>query len=337
LPTGAAHFWPVIDGHADTLVQSTLEKRSFFQHSSIGHLDLFRLWEAGIDLQILAICAEKRSHPYQFTLDLLRDWERAYTIFQTCQTNSGSAPTLIWIRNKEDFVEWEAECKLGVILALEGLEPLEGKVQRLIEFYQLGVRIISLTWNWDNPFASGVNCERDSGLTALGRTAVRLAEELGYIVDLAHLGYNSFFDVLEVAEQPVLVSHANVFNLCPHRRNLKDEQIKAIAETGGTVGLTFYPPFINKGQVGIGELVKHLDYLLQGWGEELPAMGGDFDGIEVTPSNLRSVLDLERLIRYLHAQGLSLQTTGSFLGGNLYRVLKRSFSAPDQSFFHPDR
>ncbi|HEY8345605.1 MAG TPA: membrane dipeptidase [Bacillota bacterium] len=334
MPTGAAHFWPVIDGHADTLVQSAIENRSFFQRNSIGHLDLFRLWEAGIDLQILAICAEKRPHPYQFALDLLKDWERAYTTFQI---NSGSAPALIWIRTKEDFAEWEAERKLGVILALEGLEPLEGKVQRLVEFYQLGVRIASLTWNWDNPFASGVNCEQDSGLTALGKAAVRLAEQLGYVVDLAHLGYNSFFDVLEVAEQPVLVSHANVFNICPHRRNLKDEQIKAIAEKGGTVGLTFYPPFIGKGRVGIGELLKHLDYLLHKWGEELPAMGGDFDGIDVTPSNLRSVLDLDKLIRYLEAQGLSLHTTGLFLGGNLYRVLKQNFSVPDQSLSHSDR
>lgn len=333
MTTGAAHFWPVIDGHADTLVQSAIENRSFFQRSSIGHLDLFRLVEAGIDLQVLAICAEKRRHPYHFAIDLLRDWERAYTIFQT---NSGISPALIWIRTKEDFAQWEAERKLGVILALEGLEPLEGQVQRLVEFYRLGVRVISLTWNWDNPFASGVNCEQDSGLTALGREAVRLAEQLGYVLDLAHLGYHSFFDVLEVAEQPVLVSHANAFNLCPHRRNLKNEQIQAIAETGGTVGLTFYPPFIRKGQVGIGELIKHLDYLLQEWGEELPAMGGDFDGIEVTPGNLRSVLDLEKLIRYMEVHGLSPQTTGLFLGGNLYRVLKQNFSDPNQSLPHPN-
>ena len=330
------HFWPVIDGHADTLVQATIENRSFFQHSSTGHLDLFRLQEAGVDLQILAICAGERRNPYHFAVDLLKNWERAYALFQTrvrtherehaCE-NTQSPPGLIWIKTKEDFAEWEKQRKLGVILALEGLEPLEGKAERLVDFYQLGVRVTSLTWNWGNPFASGVSCESDPGLTVQGREVVHLAEKLGLILDLSHLGYNSFFDVLEVAEHPTIVSHANIFHLCPHRRNLKNEQIQAIAETGGTVGLSFYPPFINQGEAEIADLIKHLDYLLQRWGENLPAMGGDFDGIEVTLRNLQSVLDLEKLLQHLDKVGVSPRTSGLFLGGNLYRVLQKAFSA----------
>lgn len=325
-------FWPVIDGHADTLVQATIENRSFFQYSSTGHLDLFRLQEAGVDLQILAICAGERRNPYHFAVDLLRNWERAYELYQKrrrayARDHTPSSPGLIWIKTKEDFAEWEKQRKLGVILALEGLEPLEGQVERLADFYRLGVRVTSLTWNWGNPFASGVSCEPDAGLTLQGRRVVHLAEELGFILDLSHLGYNSFFDVLEVAEHPTIVSHANIFHLCPHRRNLKNEQIQAIAETGGTVGLSFYPPFINQGRAEIADLIKHLDYLLQRWGENLPAMGGDFDGIEVTLCNLRSVLDLEKLLQDLVRAGVSPRTSGLFLGGNLYRVLQKAFSA----------
>jgi len=322
LKSGLSEYWPVIDGHADTLVQSAIEGRSFFCRSECGHLDLERLLVAGVDLQILSICAGRRDDPYQFALDMLTKWERDYAFFQE---SSPLNSCFIIVKNKADFMEWRKQRKVGVILGLEGLEPLEGKIDRLEEFYQRGIRLFSLTWNLRNQFAFGVGCDTDQGLTELGKKLVTYAEQMGFFLDLAHLGYKGFFDLMELAKRPVIVSHANMFAVYPHKRNLKKEQVQAIAETGGVIGLTFYPPFIGRGRVGLEDLWPHLDYLLEKWGDRLPALGGDFDGIDSTPYNLVDVLGLEKLVVFLESRGVKRQARAGFLGGNLYRVLKGVF------------
>lgn len=309
-------FWPVIDGHADTLVQSLAEKRNFYQRSQRGALDLPRLYQAGVDLQILAICAGKRQAPYQWAIKLLDSWER----------ESLASREVIWIREARDFQEWQESAKVGVILALEGAEPLEGDLRRLEEFYQRGIRIISLTWNWANPFAFGTSCQSDHGLTLLGRDLVYRAQKLGLLLDLSHLGPKSFKDLISIASRPVIVSHANAFALCAHRRNLRLWQAKAVAETGGTIGVTFYPPFIGKGVTTSSDLLLHIRYFLDNLGEDIPALGSDYDGIEIAPMDLQSVLDLENLVQAMEKSGFTQRLIGKVMGENLYNVLIQYFT-----------
>ena len=168
-----------------------------------------------------------------------------------------------------------------MILALEGLEPLEGELSRLDDYYEQGVRMLSLTWNGANACACGVGVPNDSGLTGLGKAVVKMAEERGMILDLSHLGRKSFFGVIDLVQQAVCVSHANVAQVHAHRRNLTAEQIRLVAATGGTVGLTFYPPFIGAGTVRSDDLIPHLEALIRIGGEDCPALGSDFDGLIV--------------------------------------------------------
>lgn len=312
-----AAYWPVIDGHADTLVKAAVEKRRFSRLSREGHLDLPRLYQAGVDLQVLAICAGTREEPYRWAAGLLDSWEREYETVVS---------EVVWVRTADDFRVWESGDKVGVILALEGLEPLEGEIGRVEEFYSRGIRIASLTWNWANQFASGANCQNDQGLTILGRELVLQAQSLGLLLDLSHLGPKSFMDLLSLVKKPVIVSHANVYDLQPHRRNLRLEQIKAVASTGGTVGITFYPPFIGEGEIACDRLIPHLEYIIKHTGEDAPAIGGDFDGMDTTPVDLKQVNDLKNLAESMERAGFGSEIRGKILGKNLYRVLKEAFS-----------
>ena len=310
-------YSPIIDGHADTLVRIIDEGGSFGHYCPQLHLDLPRLSEAGVDLQVMAICAGVRKAPYSWTQKVIRYWETEYQHLKE---------QVIWIRSQDDFERWEQEERIGIILALEGLEPLEGELSRLEEFYELGIRMFSLTWNWENPFAYGIYSPSDHGLMALGRKSISLAEEMGMILDLSHLGRKSFIDLLEIARQPVFVSHANVFAIYPHIRNLEQEQIKMIAATGGTIGLTFYPPFIGEGKVSCRAIIPHLEYILEQGGENCLALGSDFDGIETTPTDIKDVTGLSFFLKTLEDEGFNGQIISKLAGGNLYRFFKNKFS-----------
>lgn len=309
-------FGPVLDGHADTLVR-LVEEGGSLGHAPHLQLDLSRLKKAGVVLQVLAVCAAGRSEAYAWAQRVIARWRQEYDRWRE---------QLIWIRSSSDFAAWRDGQKIGVLLALEGLEPLEGKLSRLEEFYEQGVRMLSLTWNGENAFACGVGVPNDIGLTRLGKAVVKMAEERGMILDLAHLGRKSFFELIERVRQPVCVSHANVDPVHAHPRNLTAEQIRLVAATGGTVGLTFYPPFIGSGNVSSTALIPHLEALIQIGGEDCPALGSDFDGIDCRPSDLPDVTGVPNFLRNLAAFGFGRETIGKVAGGNFGRFLGTKFA-----------
>jgi membrane dipeptidase len=309
-------FDPVIDGHADTLVRLTEEGGSLKKALHL-HIDLPRLKGAGVRLQVFAVCAAERNNPYSWTRGVIRRWQQEYETHQA---------ELVWIKSATDFKTWAAGEKVGVILALEGLEPLAGDLTRLGEFYEQGVRMLSLTWNGANPFACGVGVPEDTGLTALGKALVEVVEEKGMILDLSHLGQRSFIDLMDIAQQPVCVSHANAYSVHPHRRNLTTEQIKLVAASGGTVGLTFYPPFIGPKSVERRDLIPHLEAIIEAGGENCPALGSDFDGIDLTPTDLLDVSGIPDFLKHLAAAGFSQQVVARVAGGNLFRFFAGKFA-----------
>lgn len=305
-------FWPIADGHADTLSAVHEENRSFSERSCRGHLDLPRLREAGLDLQVLAICSEHRENPRRWAQGLLKAFA----------TSADSFPDdVVWLRDNEDWVAWEKHKAVGLLLALEGLEPLEGDEGLLDEFYSMGIRLFTLTWNHANPFGAGVLSQ--GGLTRRGFAVIRRARELKMVVDLSHLNDQSFWDVIQRSVPgPILVSHANAAVLCPHPRNLSDDQIRAIADQRGTVGLALYPPFLGEESDLTEMAYQHLERIRMVGGDQCPALGCDFDGIGITPPQLQEVRDLPRFFEGLAARGWTTEAISGALGGNLTRVLR---------------
>jgi membrane dipeptidase len=211
------------------------------------------------------------------------------------------------------------------ILSLEGSEPLAGDVGLLSVFYRLGVRNLGLTWDYRNLAGDGVGVANPGGLTDFGRGVVREANRLGIIVDIAHLPPQGVDDVLQIAQAPVIDSHANAYRLCSHRRNLTDPQLDAVAANGGVVCVTFVPKFITQGGSGsnLQGVLNHIDHIVRRIGVDHVGLGSDFDGYEGVTQGLEDVSHLPALTAGLMARGYDETSVRKILGLNLSRVFRQ--------------
>lgn len=182
------------------------------------------------------------------------------------------------IYNSRDFYNAVDNGKLAIILGIEGLSPLQNEVEGIYALYQMGFRQISLTWNEENKFATGVKGDVNRGLTELGKKAVKIMEDLGIILDVSHANDKTFWDIYKVANKPIIASHSNARSLCPVPRNLTDEQIKAIGESDGLVGVNAFNEFvhIDKDKRNVDYFIKHIEHIIELIGIDHVAFGFDF-------------------------------------------------------------
>jgi membrane dipeptidase len=176
-----------------------------------------------------------------------------------------------------DIDRVHAAGKVGVLLAFEGAEPLGHDLAALRLFYAAGLRMMSLTWSRRNAFGDGAweNASR-GGLTRLGRQAVAEMNRLGIVVDVSHASDQTARDVLEIAEGPVIASHSNARALREHPRNMPDDLLRAVARTGGVIGVTAVPSFISDRPATIAAWVDHLEHVVEVAGIEHVGIGADF-------------------------------------------------------------
>lgn len=182
------------------------------------------------------------------------------------------------IKNSNDFYRAIDEDKLAIMLGIEGLSGIGEEVNSIYSLYRLGFRHMSLTWNEENHLATGARGNPDRGLTDLGRQAIEIIEDLGIILDVSHLNDKSFWDVHEATKKPFIATHSNSRTLCDVKRNLTDEQIKAIGTKGGLVGVNAYHEFVHSqpDKKTIDSLIDHIDYIRDLIGIDHIAFGFDF-------------------------------------------------------------
>ena len=155
-------------------------------------------------------------------------------------------------------------------------------------------------------------------------------ERLGILVDVSHLSEKGFWDVAECAQYPFIASHSCAKALCGHARNLTDEQIRAIANSGGCIGVNFYPEFLaNDGICSIDTIAKHTAHLINIGGEESVAIGSDFDGVECLPDGMSGVADMQYLADAFSKEGISAAQTERIMFKNMYRVFGDSLGRSD--------
>ena len=309
----------LIDAHCDTLLALLDGERSLLTRSDKGHLDLPRLQEVGMTAQVFALFVPDAYAVHAPTAHALRMIHHLYASIE--QANG----LLILARTAADIDAAHANGQVAAILGMEGAEPLDGSLELFHIFHRLGLRVLGLTWNRRNAAADGLNCARSGGgLTPFGEALVRACNEVGVIIDIAHLAPAGVRDVLDVSIQPIIASHANARALCDHPRNLTDEQIAAIAARGGVIGATFVPDFItrDRGQATLERFLDHVDYLLAVAGPDHVALGSDFDGMEASPE-IASVIDLPKVTAGLLARGHAVEAVQKILGGNWLRVLRQ--------------
>ncbi len=220
-----------------------------------------------------------------------------------------------------------SEAKAGVpnvLLTIEGGEAFEGGPQTVDAFALWGVRIAAIVWNNENAFAFPAVGGSDRGLTAQGRRLVEHMNGLHMAVDISHLNAAGVKDVLTLSRKPVIASHSCCRTLCDHPRNLTDEQLKAVFDMGGYVGVNFFPAFLSPdNRAGIDTVIDHIDHMAQLGGAKHIGMGSDFDGIETHPEGLEHAGCVYALFERMKARGFGDEAVADFAGENFRRYLEK--------------
>lgn len=309
----------IVDGHCDTILELYKHKRSFWDYNKKGHLDWPRLKDGKVNIQFMAFYIEPEYKPcgaLSRVLELL-------DYFHTVLNQGEQRPPLIL--NRGDLQLVTAGSNTALLLAIEGGEVLEGKLGILRILHKLGFRCLTLTWNQRNQLADGV-WEKDTkgGLTTLGKEVVREMNGLGMLVDVSHLSDAGFWDVVEISEKPVAATHSCCRAIFPHPRNLTDEQLLAIRDNGGIIGVNFYPGFLGNAPVSVDKVIQHIEHAVAVAGLEHVGLGSDFDGINKTPKGLEDITKLPALTNGLLRLNWKESDVQKILGGNFIRVLYHS-------------
>ncbi|HPT83343.1 MAG TPA: dipeptidase [Limnochordia bacterium] len=303
----------VFDAHVDTLYR--LLERGETLAEAKGHVQLEHL-QGGKGAQFFAAFVDPK---YYHGLAMHRTMEMIDLFWQMVEEHSN---ILAFAGSAAEIKQAVAQGRLACLLAIEGGEALEATLAALRLYYRLGVRLVTLTWNYRNALAAGQwEGPEGGGLSKFGRQVVAEMNRLGMLVDVSHLNEPSFWDVVQVSKDPVLASHSNARALCDHPRNLTDEQIRAVADRGGVVGVNFCPAFLRPDRRASAEqVVEQIAYLINVGGQGCPALGSDFDGIDDVPGGLEHYGKLRSLEGLLRQKGFSTAVIEKVLGGNLLRL-----------------
>lgn len=230
--------------------------------------------------------------------------------------------------NYEDIIKNDSENKASAVLTIEDGRSVDGSFEKLKKYYDMGIRLITLTWNFENCFGypnSDDSLIMNAGLKNFGKEAVEYMNDLGMIVDVSHLSDGGFYDVAKICKKPFIASHSNSRALSPHRRNLTDDMIRVIAAKGGIIGINFSPTFLNEDpkvrNSRIEVMVKHMNYIRNKGGDDILALGTDFDGVT---GNLEidSIDKVPMLFDALKKNGWSEDLIEKFAYKNALRVIK---------------
>ena len=341
---------PIIDGHNDTIKNIFLTKRNFLEKCDNGHVDLIRACKAGLKcgfFAILSIAESIKEREFGYGLSLSESgWEVAYPTplrqeYAEKFTNDlmnyffNMIDRTSEIRVIKEFTEFSHNISqniLSVILHFEGAEAIKENLANLESYYNKGLRSLGIVWSRSNAFGYGVPfkfpCSPDlgPGLTKAGKELVRQCNELGIIVDLAHLNEKGFFDVEKISKAPLVVSHAAVHSVCNSSTNLTDYQIDAIKDSNGVIGVIF--DVLNTRSDGkfiidtpLSVITKHIDYIVNRIGIDYVAFGSDFDGGQI-PLEVNDVTGMPKIVNLLKKIGYSVEDIEKIAYKNWLRVIK---------------
>lgn len=348
--------WPsVFDGHNDMLLRLAKQGaddaiQRFFQGRGEGHLDwprmragrfaggLFAVFvppshdpssleqtESGYDKALAPALSTTEAMPQVMAMisRLLRIEAASEGGFRIC-------------RSVADIRAAEASGAVAAVLHFEGAEAIDTNFEALDVFHAAGLRSIGLVWSRPNAFGQGVPFrfpaapDIGAGLTEAGFALVAACNRRRIAIDLSHLNEQGFWDVARTSDAPLIASHSNAHAICPHARNLSDEQLRAIARSGGIVGLNFATYFLRpdggmRADTPIDVMLDHLDHMITVMGPEHVGFGSDFDGVGAMPVPLQDAGSLPALQQALHDRGHDPATVAVVSHDNWLRVLQATW------------
>ena len=256
----------IFDAHGDILTDMYRQaKRGTKDSFKNRHLDFYK--EGGITHSIFVNWTNPKTENKQEFNEIFdaafKELASNLDIFEICY-------------NAVDMIKSFEKNKIGIILGIEGLSQLES-VDHMVELYKQGVRHASLTWNEVNDYGSGLDNLNTKGITKKGKELLAKMEELGMLIDLAHLNEKSFNEVISLTKGPVIISHGNTKALCSHRRNYTDKQLHMIKEKNGVIGICGIMPFISdvEENQNVAYMAKHIDHVVKTIGIDHVGFGFD--------------------------------------------------------------
>ena len=300
-------MFPIADGHCDYLYK--LYRSQLFHLQDVFQASPEKLQQGGVRLQVFALYLPP-SLRYDFSplADMMGYFLKKVAPY---------FPLL----SERNWRQWDPKSQRGAILALEGADPLLGQEERLLALLAWGVRLITLTWNLRNDLADGVFVNQPGyGLTTKGKKFLTWMEKNKVALDVSHLSEVGFWEVMENFSGAVAATHSNAYRLCPHPRNLKDDQIRALAAKKGVLGINFCPSFLTtKPKASLEDVMAHICYICDLLGNCYSvAFGSDFDGISDLPLGISDSSEWPKLAELLSRHFCEADVE-KILFGNWYR------------------
>lgn len=339
----------IFDGHNDLLTRLWLSDQAdpiqaFIHEQLSGQLDLKRCQQAGFVGGMFAIFLPpfayvKQHHPDKLVDKNAEDFTQQQ-VEQICLAQLELAQQLVQASEQiqlctsvQQIQDCRTQGQLAVVLHMEGAEALQENPDLLDVFYQAGLRSIGPLWNRVSQFGHGLNArfphspDTGAGLTIAGKALLRRCAEKKMVVDVSHMNERAFWDTVDILQQPIVATHSNAHALCPQARNLTDPQLKAIAESGGMVGVNFDVAFLRadgqrNAETPLELILDHLEYMMDCLGEDHIGFGSDFDGALIS-TELQDVTGLAQLIAAMQQRHYSKELIEKICWGNWLNVLNR--------------
>ena len=305
----------IADLHADSLLWG----RNLLERSDYGHVDIPRLLQGNVALQVFSsvtktpVCPKQQGNRYfldsVLLLAILQRWpirtwfslaERSIYQAQQLHALEEEAPdTFKIIKTQQDLRDFLAQTatdrsRTAGLLGIEGAQAFEGNIDNIDRLYEVGFRIIGLSHFFDNEVAGSAHGVSKDGLTPFGRDAIKRMAELNMMIDLSHASPQTIDDVLQLTKRPILVSHTGVQTLCEGVRNLSDRQLQQIATAGGVIGIGFFDAAVCDDD--IGATVKAIRYVADRVGVDHVALGSDFDGAVQVPFDVSYMVQMTQAL-----------------------------------------
>ncbi|WP_373235889.1 dipeptidase [Cohaesibacter celericrescens] len=319
---------PIFDGHNDTLLRLEMASRankpiSFLRGDSSLHIDLPKAEQGHFAGGLFAMFVPPNQKPGEAMnfADMTQPLEQGYALDMTVAMMAQAFRLARASKSRVQICRSSIEVKMAMedgavalMLHIEGAEAIDADFNALEVLYAAGLRSLGPVWSRSNIFGHGVpfdfpgSPDSGPGLTDLGKELVRQCNSLGILIDLSHMNEQGFWDVHEISNRPLVASHSNVHTLCQTRRNLTDQQLDAISESDGLVGLNYAVGFLrsdgdkHNNDVALDLMVDHIAYLLEKLGEDGVALGSDFDGATV-PAAIGSVAGNQALMEHMRTRG----------------------------------
>ncbi len=324
-----------IDMHCDTLGIGMAQHKETITELQYSMTDVNRLIYADTMAQFFAMFVPQRNVPKWYGLDEMPEHEvllekMHHIFFNTLKENENR---MAFAQSYEQMQNNLHSGKMSAFLTMENGYAVRGQMKHLKKFHDMGVGLMTLTWNDPNCFGQNHSSDRNLmqlGLTEFGKEAIPYMNELGIIIDVSHLSDGGFYDVAEYSKKPFVASHSNCRELSPSTRNLTDDMIRILAEKGGVAGINFEPTFLNwdlnDKKSRVSRMCDHVEHFIKVGGVECVGIGTDFDGID-GEFEIKDCTQMSLFFDELHRRKIGDDVIEKIAYGNVMRVIRESMKA----------